>query len=84
MDRRDLVWLVNVLSFVLLAVLVLTGLINWLALPHGGGPPAGGGASLRHGVREIHAWTAIFFMASIVVHIGLHWNYVRTNLKKTF
>ncbi|MCF8080884.1 MAG: DUF4405 domain-containing protein [Desulfobacterales bacterium] len=82
MNRRDLLWLVNVLSFVLLAILVLTGLVNWIALPHGGGPPAGGGVSMRHAVREIHAWAAVFFTVSIAVHVGLHWGYVRTNLKR--
>lgn len=80
MNRRDLVWLVNVLSFVLLAILILTGLVNWFALPHGGGPPAGMLAFLRHLVREIHGWTAVFFMATIALHIGLHWGYIRNNL----
>ena len=84
MHRRDLLWLVNVLSFVLLVILALTGLINWFAVPHRGGPPGEGLAVFRHLVREIHLWTAVFFMVTTAVHIGLHWSYVRTNLKKIF
>ena len=84
MSRRDLMWLINMLSFALLVILVLTGLIHWLVLPHGGGPPTGFGASARRLIRDIHGWGAVFFCVTIAVHIGLHWGTVRANLKKTF
>jgi hypothetical protein len=38
--------------------------------------------SLRHFLVSIHEWTALLFMITIVIHIYLHWTYVKSNLKK--
>ena len=75
-------WAVNVASFIFFILLGLTGLINWLILPHG--YEAGGGfpVTLRHFFREVHEWTALGFMICIGLHIFLHWPYVRSNLQK--
>jgi len=75
-------WIVNVISFILFSLLGLTGLINWLILPPGDGPRRGLGRSVRHFLVEVHEWTALLFMIVIVVHIVLHWSYIRTNLRK--
>lgn len=37
---------------------------------------------LRHFLVEVHEWMALLFIATIVIHIILHWTYVRNNLKK--
>jgi len=74
-------WLVNVISFVLFSVLSLTGSVNWLLLPRG--PGAGGGFPvwLRHFLRGVHEWTALVFMITILIHITLHWGYIKSKLK---
>ena len=75
-------WIVNVVSFVLFSLLSLTGLINWLVLPKGYGARGGFLVSLRHLLIEVHEWTALLFMIIIIVHVVLHWGYVKANLKK--
>jgi hypothetical protein len=75
-------WIVNVVSFILFSLLGLTGLINWLALPKGYGNREGLLVSLRHFLVEVHEWTGLLFIIIIVVHIVLHWGYIKTNLKK--
>jgi hypothetical protein len=84
MLKKDLMWIVNVVSFVLLMILIVTGLINWLLLPHPAGSAAGGlGRGLRHVLRDFHAWSAVAFSLVCFLHIGLHWKTVRTNLKRS-
>lgn len=81
-SRSNLLWLVNVISFLLFSILGITGLINWLVLPKG--PGAGGGflISLRHLLRNVHQWVALMFMVAIVVHLILHWRYIKPNLQR--
>ena len=74
-------WTVNVISFVLLAILLTTGLINWLILPRGHGGDGGIFVSLRHFLMAIHEWTAILFLITIAVHLLLHKSYIQANLK---
>jgi hypothetical protein len=38
--------------------------------------------TVRHFFVTIHEWTALIFMITIVIHIFLHWTYVKSNLKK--
>lgn len=76
-------WLINMVSFVLFVVLSLTGLINWLVLPKGYEAKGSFLITLRHFLVEIHEWAALGFMITIVIHIFLHWGYVKTNLKKS-
>jgi hypothetical protein len=75
-------WVVNVVSFILFSLLGITGLINWLILPKGYGNRGGVLVSLRHFLVEVHEWAGLLFIIIIVVHIVLHWGYVKTNLKK--
>ena len=74
-------WTVNVVSFVLLAILLTTGLINWVILPRGHGGEGGIFVSLRHFLLAIHEWTAILFVITIGVHLLLHRAYIQANLK---
>jgi mannose/fructose/N-acetylgalactosamine-specific phosphotransferase system component IID len=73
-------WFVNVISFFLFSILIVTGLINWLVLPRGYGSGAGFLVSLRHLLITMHEWTALLFMIVIGVHIWLHWAYVKGSL----
>jgi hypothetical protein len=74
-------WTVNVISFVLLSILVVSGLINWLVLPRGHGGEGGVFISLRHFLVTIHGWTAILFLIAIAVHLLLHKTYIKANLR---
>jgi hypothetical protein len=76
-------WLTNVVSFILLAVLIGTGLINWLLLPKGYAAKGSFLITLRHFFTEVHEWTALAFMVAIAIHILWHWGYVKKNLKKS-
>ncbi|NQT55389.1 MAG: DUF4405 domain-containing protein [Desulfobacteraceae bacterium] len=65
-------WLTNVVSFILLTVLAITGLINWLLLPKGYEAKGSFLITLRHFFIEVHEWTALAFMVTIAIHILLH------------
>lgn len=82
LQKKIQLWVVNVISLVLLSLLTLTGLVNWLVLPHGAGRRGGLLVETRHLLREVHAWVAVFFLVVIVIHLMLHWPYVRANLAK--
>ncbi len=75
-------WIVNVLSFILLGLLAITGLTNWLVLPKGGGAKGGFLASLRHFLIDVHEWAALLFLIVIIVHISFHWGYVMAMLRE--
>jgi hypothetical protein len=82
MDKAAKLWFVNIISFVLFSILTLTGLINWLFVPRGGGGQGGFVVLLRHFLREVHEWTALMFIIMTLVHLVLHWAYIKSNLKK--
>ena len=82
MNKSQLKWIVNVVSFVLCAILTLTGLINWWLLPRGFEARGSFLIDIRHFFTDIHEWTALLFLISIGVHIWLHWNYVSQQLTK--
>lgn len=80
--KQAQLWIVNVVSFVLFFLLAVTGLINWLVLPHGAGQRDPVVIETRHFIRDVHAWLAIFFCMAVTVHLVLHWPYIRANLVK--
>jgi len=75
-------WTVNVISFVLFIILCGTGLINWLVLPRGYQARGDFLVSLRHFFIALHEWVGIMFIVLIIIHIFLHWTYIKSNLKK--
>ncbi len=76
-------WVTNVISFILLSMLAVTGLINWLLLPKGYQAKGSFLVSLRHFFTDVHEIAAVLFIIIIAVHVLLHWGYVKSNLKKT-
>ena len=83
MNKAAQLWFVNIFSFVLFSILTLTGLINWLFVPRGGGGGEGGVAVLlRHFLREVHEWTALMFIVMMLIHLALHWTHIKSNLRK--
>ncbi|WP_319524510.1 DUF4405 domain-containing protein [uncultured Desulfosarcina sp.] len=74
-------WVVDVVSFIVLSLLAITGLVNWLVLPRGGGRNSWV-TETRHFIMDVHAWLAVVFLLTIGVHIWLHWSYIKTNLAR--
>ncbi len=83
MNKAAQLWFVNIFSFVLFSILTLTGLINWLFVPRGGGAGGGFTVTLRHFLRDVHEWTALMFIIMTIVHLALHWTYIKSNLQKS-
>jgi hypothetical protein len=75
-------WTVNVISFNLFVILCSTGLINWLVLFRGYQARGDFLISLRHFFITLHEWVGIMFIVLIIIHIFLHWTYLKSNLKK--
>ena len=75
-------WTVNVISFILFVILCSTGLINWLVLPRGYQTRGDFLISLRHFFITLHEWVGMMFIVLIIIHIVLHWTYIKSNLKK--
>jgi len=75
-------WTVNVISFILSVILFSTGLINWLILPRGYQARGDFLISLRHFFITLHEWVWVMFIVLIIIHIVLHWTYIKSNLKK--
>ena len=82
MNKTAKLWFVNVFSCVLFSILTLTGLINWLFVPRGGGGEGGFAVHLRHFLREVHEWTALLFIVMTLIHLALHWTYLKSNLQE--
>jgi len=80
--KASRLWIINVVSFCLLCVMGITGLLNWLVLPRGYGAGAGFLVSIRHFLMTMHAWTGLLFVIVIGIHISLHWKYVKKNLER--
>ncbi len=80
--KSSTLWKVNVISFVLLAILCSTGLLNWLVLPRGFEARGSFLVSVRHFFVTIHEWAGLAFMVMVVIHLVLHWTYIKSNLKK--
>jgi len=97
MKRITLNFLVDLISFVNLMFLAFTGFIIKYILPPGSG---GYGRSLhggrgsreikelwsmtRHEWGDIHFYVALLFVFLIVVHIILHWSWIKNYFKSLF
>ncbi|MFZ7127780.1 MAG: DUF4405 domain-containing protein [Desulfobacterales bacterium] len=79
LNRTEKLWIVNVVTFILLSIMILTGVVLWLL--HGGGPVRRGGGWF-HMLRDVHTWTALFFVVSVGVHLLLHRSYIRNQMTK--
>jgi Domain of unknown function (DUF4405) len=80
--KSSKLWSINVISFMLFIILCGTGLINWLILPRGFEARGSILVSLRHFFITVHEWTALAFIIVVGIHIGLHWPYIKSNLRK--
>ena len=80
-NKTAKLWIVNAVSFISFSILTFTGLINWLFIPRGFDTGSRFVITLRHFFREVHQWTALTFIIVIVIHVTLHWTYIKSNLR---
>jgi hypothetical protein len=76
MKRTDLNGLVDALAAVEALLLLSTGLLIWLRLPAGSGHGVAVWSLDRHQWGDIHAWIAMTMVATLVVHLALHWKWI--------
>ena len=94
MKRGTLNFVVDLVSFTNLVCLTLTGFIMKYILPPGTGGRGrmlhGGGdreqikelwSMSRHEWGDIHFYLALLFLILMVVHIVLHWGWIKNYLK---
>lgn len=97
MKRGTLNFIVDLVSFIDLLGLAFTGFIMKYVLPpgsggHGLGFRGGRGAGeikylwsmTRHEWGDIHFYLAVLFVTLIVVHIILHWSWIKGYFKSLF
>jgi hypothetical protein len=76
MKRTDLNGLVDALAAVEALLLLSTGLLIWLRLPAGSGHGLTVWSLDRHQWGDIHAWIAMAMVATLLVHLALHWKWI--------
>lgn len=84
MRREKLNAIVNIIGFGTFAVLTATGLVELMFLPPGtGGRGRGAGPAVtalgmgRHDWGAIHNVAGIAFLAIVVLHLVLHWRWIK-------
>ena len=84
MRKNTLNFAVDVLTLLAILLMVGTGLVMKFTLPPGSG---GRGLILsglgRHDWGDVHFWASVALGVLLVLHVALHWAYVKTNLKRT-
>jgi hypothetical protein len=82
--KRDMVnFIVGLMSFIVLVALMSSGVI--IALPHEHGPGEKRILGIGRGEwGDIHLWLGVTFVVLMVVHIILHWSWVKTYFKAMF
>ena len=94
MKRSDLNFSVDLMSFMVLSGLAFTGAIMKYVLPPGTGGrwrlTYGGGEHIktflamgRHDWGDIHFWLAVSFVVLMLIHIVLHFGWVKNYCKNS-
>ncbi len=76
MNRLRLNWIVDAAAASAFVALVVTGLGLFWVLPPGTNRSLELGGLSRHAWGEVHLWVALAFLAVLVLHLVLHWNWV--------
>ena len=83
MKRSTINFIVDLVSFLVLLGLSVSGII--IALPHKHGPnetrPLGIG---RGEWGDIHQWLGVAFVVLMLVHLVLHWSWIKCYVKSLF
>lgn len=81
MSRTALNYVIDLVTMLLFAAMVATGLILAYVLPPGSGGGGNRGALLlwgcgRHDWGDVHFWIAVGLIAVLTLHVALHWTWV--------
>ncbi len=81
----------NILSFIALLILAITGFILWFVIPKGNLYQGGRNTDNtniilgldRHDWVNIHNYVSLIFVILMLIHLILHWSWIK-NLPKLF
>lgn len=76
MSRTSLNAAIDTAALIEAMGLTSTGLLIWLRLPPGSGRAATVWSLDRHGWGEVHFWIAMAAIATLLVHLALHWKWI--------
>jgi hypothetical protein len=83
MRRVTVNFIINLASFLVLVILSASGLI--IALPHEHGPGEKSILGLGRGQwGDVHLWLGIAFVVLMLLHLVLHWDWVKCYVKSIF
>ena len=83
MKRDSVNFILNLVSFLNLLGLAISGLI--IALPHEHGPQEGKILGMGRGQwGDLHLWLGIAFVVLMLVHLILHWDWIKCYVKSVF
>jgi hypothetical protein len=82
MRKPKINYIVDVILFGLMGGIVFIGILLGWALPAGPGQEKYFWSLHRHQWGDIHLWLSILFLAFLVVHLVLHWKWIRGSTQK--
>lgn len=81
MKRTNLNFLVACTAFVGFVLLIATGVLIKYLLPPGSGRQTLIWGMDRHQWGDVHFWTAVAIVALMVLHVYLHWTWIKIKVK---
>jgi hypothetical protein len=81
MRRANLNFVIDAVAIVAFGLLISTGFLVHYVLPAGSGHFSILWGMDRHEWGQLHFWIAIVLMASMVLHLFLHWGWIVTMVK---
>ncbi len=82
MRRASWNFLVDLINFILFIVVTVSGVVLKYALPGAPGPTFWG--MTRRPWGDIHWYSSVAFVIMVIVHIVLHWNWIRGYFKSVY
>ena len=76
MKRSNVNFVVDAIAFAMFVFLVATGVLMEFVLPAGSGHSTTLWGMDRHQWGSLHFWIAVVFLASMAVHVYLHWKWI--------
>ena len=93
MKRATVNFILDLAGFAAFVMLTASGIVMKWGLPHGGHGFRGGRGPAEevvcllmneHQWTEVHFWLGIFFIVVVLVHLVLHWDWVKCYVKSLF
>lgn len=78
MQRSSLNLLIDLVAATLFLGMAATGYIMWFPLPPGTNKELSLWGLVRHQWGEVHFWIALALLATLLLHVCLHWNWLVT------